>query len=380
MAYWAWERADWGAWEPTPLVYGASLEQSVRAVARIGALSARLSEQDHLASEAALLEKESLQTSLIEGHLLNRDSIRSSIARKLGILPLAQPPTREVDGLVDMLLDATRRYDQPLTHERLCRWQAGLFPSGRDEHGFPIEVGAYRSSPAPMKVISMKGRREIVHYIAPPSSQLEAEMARFVEWFNNSGQMPSYLRAAIASYWFVSIHPFEDGNGRLCRAIADMAIAQAEQSPYRLYSFSETLKAQKNSLDQYYQRLEACQRNDLSIDQWLAFFLETLTESAYRAEQLLEGILKKTAFWDACRDVSLNERQRKFLNWVLDQGSEFEGHIKRRRYGKINRDISDATIKRDLLDMVKKQILLPIETVGRNAGYRINPGKLEKKG
>lgn len=351
------------------------LEDAVRAVSRINVISSRFTEQDRLLAEAKLLEEESIQTSYIEGKVLDRDSVRSSIARKLGIKSISKNSrygSKDADGLIETLLDATNNSAQPLTHERLLRWHSSLFPTGRDEHGYPIEVGHYRTSLEDMKVVSVSAKREVIHYIAPPSRTVPKEMERFVLWFNKTSATPNFLRAAIATYWFVSIHPFEDGNGRLCRVIADMAIAQAEHMPSRLYSFSSVLMEDRASLDGYYDTLEQCQRGNKPIVAWVDFFLTSLQIAAKRSEVLLNDILGKTIFWDKCRDVELNERQRKYLNFVLDKGSFLEAKISRKHYKKIVNSISDATAKRDLVELSEKQIIIPVETVGRNAGYQIN--------
>jgi Fic family protein len=375
---WAWQRDDWGKWEVTSFADSSSLESAVRAVSRINVLSSQFANKDKIAAEAKFLEEESIQTSYIEGKVLDRDSVRSSIARKLGILPISHDSThrtRNADGLVETLIDATGNYVEPLSHERLFRWQASLFPSGRDEHGYPIEVGHYRTSGEEMKVVSIssKGQKEFVHYIAPPSQSVHGEMERFIVWFNSTSRNPSFLRAAMATYWFVSIHPFEDGNGRLCRVIADMSVAQAEKSTSRLYSLSNTLIEDKHLLNRYYETLEQCQKGTQPFDKWLGFFLDAIQASAERAEVSLDDILKKTMFWDACRDTQLSERQKKYLNFVLDKGSFWKAtKIDRKSYKDIVGGISPATAKRDLQDLAGKGVLITKDTIGRNASYEIN--------
>lgn len=382
MGYWCWEREDWGKWQTEHLKASDSYIAAQRSISNVKAISSLISDENHVASEARLLEEESIKTSLIEGKVLDRASVRASIAKKLGINSVSSLETRNVDGLVETLTDATKNHHQLLTNERLHRWQASLFPTGRDERGYPLEVGQYRTSILPMKVVTIQGPKETLHYFAPSSELVENEMNTFIDWFNKTSDTPNFIRAAIASYWFVSIHPFEDGNGRLSRAIADMAIAQSENSPYRLYSMSETLKSSAKYANGYYENLEACQRGEKSIDAWVLFFLDALSESARKAEALLGDILTKTAFWDSCRNIPMNDRQSKFINWAIDKGNEFAGHIKRQRYKKIVGGISDATAKRDLLDLVSKEVLVPIATTGRNAGYQINnvsPARLKMK-
>lgn len=380
--YWCWEREDWGKWKVASLRGHDSFLQATKALANIKAISSQLTPEDRTLSEARLLEEESMTTSLIEGKVLDRESVRASIAKKLGVQAISGVQTRDVDGLIETLSDAINNFSEPLTHERLLRWQASLFPTGRDERGYRLEVGKYRSSLEPMKVVTISPGRGVVHYIAPPSDSVQKQMEDFIHWFNKTSSTPGLIRAAIASYWFVSIHPFEDGNGRLCRAIADMAIAQAESSPHRLYSMSEALKSNKQFIDGYYENLEHCQRGNRKIDDWIIFFLDTLTESSKRSVVILDDIWVKTRFWDRCREIPMSDRQIKFMNWVLDKGSDFEGHIKRQRYSRIVGGISDATAKRDLLDLVKKGVLSPVQTKGRNAGYEISTDKIlihEKK-
>ena len=375
--YWAWQREDWGRWNLSDIYVTEQLEKTVRAVSKIQALSSILSSKDRSAIKARLLEEETIHTSAIEGKVLDRDSVRSSIVRRLGIASgdIKLPKNRSVDGIIETLLDATEGYESSLTHERLYRWQASLFPTGRDEYGYPIEVGCYRTSREEMKVVSRIGHRELIHYVAPPSSVVSEEMSTFVHWFNHTAATPNYIRAAIATYWFVSIHPFEDGNGRLCRVVADMAIAQAEDTALRLYSFSASLREDTSLITAYYDLLEACQRGEKPLQDWVAFFLQVVETAAQRTAITLSDIQKKTIFWDKCRlkEIPLNERQIKFLNIVLDQGSLFEGHIKRKKYHKINKHISEETAKRDLQDLQKKGVTIAIQTVGRNAGYQLNP-------
>lgn len=369
--YWCWERSDWGKWNIAHLKGHDAHLRAIQSTARIEAVSSSLEPGSHRDAEAKLLEEEAVKTSLIEGKILNRDSVRASIAKKLGIGAIANIATRDVDGLIETLTDSTQNFAEPLTHERLFRWQASLFPAARDEKGFPVEVGSYRTSKETMKVVSISGRKETVHYIAPPSEAVSQEMDQFIKWFNKTSSKPNLIRAALASYWFVSIHPFEDGNGRISRAIADMAVAQVESSPYRLFSMSETLKSSANFSKRYYENLEGCSRGEKPIDEWVIFFLDALHHSAIRAELLLEDILRKTAFWDKHFNSSFNGRQKKFLNMVLDKGRDFDGHIKRQRYRRFVGGISEATAKRDLQDLSAKGIILPTETKGRNAGYKL---------
>jgi Fic family protein len=372
--FWIWKSREWGRWDVSHLQAAKELEMAVRAVAAVNNVWQRLSEKDRLASEALILEQESLETSLIEGKVLDRASVRSSIAQRLGLERGGlTPDTRETAGLVDILLDASRHFDNALDEERLHRWHAALFPTGRSELGYRIPVGKYRTHREPMQVVSGSHGREKVHYEAPPSEQVPAEMARFLSWFNDTADQATYVRAALAKFWFVSIHPYEDGNGRLSRCLSDLAVAQAERNPWRLYSLSNIFHAQGN---RYYDVLEMCQKGKAPIDVWVKHFLESLAEAATQAFEISRDVIRKTAFWDSCLRIALNARQRKFLETVLDKGHQFEGVINRKKYLRINKRISTATAQRDIKDLVDKAILTPVATKGRNAGYEINPDLL----
>jgi len=372
MKYWCWERDDWGKWQTEHLKSSDSYILAQRSISNVKAISSLLSDANRISLEAKLLEKECINTSLIEGKVIDIGLVRTAIARKVGINTHSKADTRNEDGLIETLADTTINYNAPLTHERLYRWQASLFHTGNDELGFPLEVGSYRASLLPMKVVTQKGdKKETVHYIAPPSKSLKKEMNIFINWFNKTSNSPTYLRAAIASYWFVSIHPFEDGNGRLSRAIADMAIAQSEKAPYRLYSMSDTFISSSSNLNGYYENLEACQRGEKSFDAWVVYFLGALSESANNTKTLLIDTFNRMAFWDRCRKISMNNRQREFLICFFDENNPPEETIKRKKYREAVGGISDATAKRDLVDLVSKGVLIPIEAKGRNSAYKI---------
>ncbi len=373
--FWIWKSREWGNWDLSRVQAVRELESAVRAVAAVNGLWRRMSDNDRLAAEALVLEQESVDTSLIEGKVLDRASVRSSIARRLGLeYGGLKPETRETDGLVDILLDASRNYDSTLNAARLHRWHAALFPSGRSELGHRIRVGKYRIHSEPMQVVSGAYGKEKVHYEAPPSEQVPKEMARFLSWFNETANQATYIRAAIAKFWFVSIHPYEDGNGRLSRCLSDLAIAQAERNPWRLYSLSNVFHTQGN---RYYDVLETCQKGKAPIDIWVKHFLESIVEAAGEAFEISRDVVQKTLFWEKCRQTPLNERQKKMLDTVLDKGHKFEGVINRKKYMRINPRLSTATAQRDLKDLVEKNILRPVETTGRNAGYEINPNLMK---
>jgi Fic family protein len=378
---WVWQRSEWGEWTPRDFAVGEELESAVRRVSKIEQLSERISANDRQQLQAILLEQESITTSQIEGEILDRDSVRSSIARRLGLeyqLEEGRSSAQSTEGIVANLIDATQNYQEPLTHDRLHQWQAALFPTGRNCYGAPIDVGFYRTDPSPMQVVSERrgGRTAKVHYEAPPTHQVPQEMDRFLTWFNSSASKPSYVRAAIATYWFVSIHPYEDGNGRLCRLISDLAIAQAEHHPHRLYSFSGALMSSKQHREAYYGHLESCQKGLRPLGQWVAFFIEAIGDAASQSLVYANDIIRKTQFWDRYRSHDINARQKLLINKVLDEGSEFEGHISNKRYTKILEaakiHVAPVTSKRDLADLVNKGIMVPTVSSGRNAAYRLN--------
>jgi len=319
---------------------------------------------------AQVLAEEAFQTAAIEGENLDRDSIRSSVARRLGLPVAGLPaPQRHVDGLVAMLVDATSAYDQPLSADRLKSWQAALFPTGYSGLR-KIETGNWRSASAPMQVVSGPIGKERVHYQAPPSDRIAAEMAGFLEWWRSSSikSMDGLVRAGLAHFRFVTIHPFEDGNGRVARAITDMALAQDEGSSRRLYSMSAQINSEK---DAYYEILAKTQKGDGEVTGWLAWFLGCLERSMQRSEEEVAAAVQKARFWENHADHSLNDRQRKVINRLLDTGpGKFEGGLTTRKYVGMT-GVSRETAKRDIADLLSKGILLRNPGRGRNASYDI---------
>lgn len=373
--YWVWQREEWGVWSCQHYRIAELVESVVRSLSQLKSLSLRLNQEDISKFEYELTVVESLDTSSIEGRILDRDSVRSAVAKQLGLESFnPSSGTRDVEGLISALHDATSDYRSPLSEERLHRWHAGLFPNGRDERGFPVQRGVYRKGQDPMQVITDKGNgRTFIHYTAPPSENVPIDMATFFSWFNHPDKSHSLVRAAIAVHWFVSIHPYEDGNGRLCRLIADLAVAQSETTSSRLYSLSNTLKEQPQLLKEYYRILEACQRGEEPIDTWICFFITALGEAATRALKLTEKYLYTAYFWDHIRDITLNERQRKFLDKFLSSDDPFNKNITHKIYQKIVNHNAPATNKRDLKYLLDNSIIETIETTGRNAAYRLRP-------
>lgn len=321
-----------------------------------------------LREEATLetLTQDVIKSSEIEGEKLPADQVRSSIARRLGIAIAGEVTVnRNVEGTVEMMLDATQQYNQTLTEDRLFGWHATLFPTGRSGM-HKIQVGTWRDdSNGPMQVISGPMGKERVHYEAPDASRLQVEMDRFLQWFNHTPVMDPVVKAAIAHLWFVTIHPFDDGNGRIARAIADKQLARADGSRQRFYSMSAQIQKERNA---YYNILEKTQKGTLDITTWLLWFLECLNRAITVSEENLSGVIQKAKFWDANQSVQLNERQRKMLNKFMDG---FEGKLTSSKWAKIT-TCSPDTALRDIQDLIDKGILEKEHGGGRSSSYRIS--------
>ncbi len=303
-----------------------------------------------------------LKSTEIEGEILDKDQVRSSIARRLGLINhdlIAS--SRNVDGVVEMMLDATQNYNKELTDERLFGWHAALFPIGYSGM-YRIEVAKYRTGE--MQVISGAMGKERVHYEAPKPERLSSEMADFLMWLNNTEDIDLVLKSAIAHFWFVTIHPFDDGNGRIARAIADMILARSDGSSQRFYSMSNQILADRK---EYYNILEATQKGDSDLTAWLVWYLECLQRALDATEHILESILSKAKFWDTHRETSLNERQRKILNRLFD---DFDGKLTSSKWAKICKCSSDTAL-RDIQDLIAKEILYRTSEGGRSINYEL---------
>lgn len=320
-----------------------------------------------LRTEAVLhtLTEEVVTSSEIEGEVLDKAHVRSSLARRLGMEAGALTATdRNVEGVVEMTLDATQKFDAPLTAERLFAWHAALFPTGRSGMS-RIRVGAWRDdSSGPMQVVSGPIGRERVHYRAPAARLLRREMRAFLAWFNSGESCDAVVKAGIAHLWFVTVHPFDDGNGRIARAIADMALARSENSARRFYSMSAQIRAERKA---YYDVLEATQTGDLDITDWLEWFLGCLDRAFDGAETVLAAVLKKARFWELHGAERFNDRQRKVLNRVLDG---FEGKLTSSKWAALG-ECSQDTASRDIDDLVKRGILAKDPAGGRSTSYSL---------
>ncbi|MCB1488391.1 MAG: Fic family protein [Bauldia sp.] len=323
-----------------------------------------------LRNEAMLrtLTQEVVKSGEIEGELLDADQVRSSIARRLGIdIGALTPADRNVEGVVEMMLDATGHYDAPLTDERLFGWHAALFPTGRSGMA-RITVGGWRRDEGgPMQVVSGPVGREHVHYEAPAATLIGREMDGFLNWFNDGEGIDPVLKAGIAHLWFVTIHPFDDGNGRIARAIADMQIARSEGSPQRFYSMSAQIRLERQA---YYRMLEATQKGDLEITPWLTWFLECLDRAFDGAEGILATVLAKARFWEKHRGDAFNARQGDILNRLLDG---FEGKLTSSKYAKVEKCSPDTAL-RDITDLIERRILVKEAGGGRSTSYALANG------
>ena len=321
-----------------------------------------------LKNEAVLrtLTADVLKTSEIENEYLDAGQVRSSLARRLGIdIGALTPADRDVEGIVEMMLDATQNYAERLTEDRLLGWHAALFPTGRSGMS-KIIVGAWRDDASgAMQVVSCPIGRYRVHFEAPPAGKVPAEMKAFLNWFNAMDTLDPVLKAAIAHLWFVTIHPFADGNGRLARAIADLSLARSEGSAQRFYSMSSQIRAERSA---YYLMLESTQRGDLDITSWLEWFLACLDRAFTGAETILSAVLLKARFWERYASAGLNDRQRLMLNKLLDG---FEGKLTSSKWAKLAK-CSQDTSGRDIGGLIRLGILQKDQGCGRSTSYSLN--------
>lgn len=322
-------------------------------------------------ARAEVLIEEALKTSEIEGVRLDMRAVRSSVARRLGLPSAGMPEVNNslADGVVEILLDATQNHGRKLIAGRLFGWHAALFPTGYSGI-HKIRVAAWRDDrQGPMQVVSGPIGREKVHYQAPPADRLKDEMKRFFRWWHKSrNEMDGILRAGVAHLWFVAVHPFDDGNGRIARTLTDMALAQDENLATRCYSLSSQIMAER---DAYYKILERTNKQDGDITEWLRWFLTSMSRAVLNSNRLLSSVMQKARFWKRHAQTDLNNRQRKALNRLLDAGpGGFEGGLSNRKYAGMTH-VSRATAQRELADLVKKGILRQNPAGGRSASYSL---------
>lgn len=342
------ERDNWTAfrWDATGLT--ALLEEVNRKQGLLYGRLASLGFDSKLKAMAENLTYDVVYSSEIEGIRLNVDEVRSSIARKLGIENIKQTaPSHYIDSVVAVMLDAVSHYDQLLTKEKICAWQAAFFPTGFSE-GSQIEVGQYRTNEE--HIVSGMFGREKIHYVAPSPGRVDEEMADFLDWFNNHDNINSVIRSAFAHFWFVSIHPFEDGNGRLARILSDMLLARADKSEFRFYNISSQINKDKK---RYYDILEKAQHGDGDITEWICWYANTLSLALDEAENIVSTILNKSFFWQKASSIPLSQRQTDMLNLFLDG---YEAKITSKTWASLAKCSKDTAI-RDIQDLVDKEIL-----------------------
>jgi Fic family protein len=358
-----WQHPDWPQWRFDAAALAAPLAQVHRAQGHLAGRMAELGLAQRDQATLQALTQEVVTTSAIEGEALNPDTVRSSIARRLGVdIGALAPADRHVDGVVDMVLDATQHHAQPLTAERLFGWHAALFPTGYSGR-VRIQVGAWRNDAAsPMQVVSGPVGREKVHFQAPPTAALPSETAAFLHWFNATPAGDALIHAGLAHLWLVTLHPFDDGNGRVSRAVGDMALACAEGSAQRFYSFSAQIQRERK---QYYDQLETTQRGTLDVTPWLSWFLACLLRAVQGADGLLSGVLNKAQFWQRWAGTPMNERQTRVLNLVLDG---MEGKLTNTKWATLGKCSADTAL-RDINDLLARGVLNKLEGGGRSTGY-----------
>ena len=360
-----WHAADWPSWRYDL----AALAQPLANVSRSqGLLHGRLADVGMaLRDQASLsaLTEDVVKTSEIEGEHLNVASVRSSIARRLGVdIGALAAVDRHVEGVVDMVLDATENCNAPLTRHRLFGWHAALFPTGYSGLA-PIKTGRWRDDASgPMQVVSGPIGRQRVHFEAPPAERLEAETGRFLDWANRASSEPPLIKAGIAHLWLVTLHPFDDGNGRIARALGDLFLARADGSPQRFYSLSAQIQRERHA---YYDVLERTQKQSLDVTDWLAWFLAALHRAVDQAQHTLDAVLVKARFWHQWATIPLNERQVNLLNRLLDG---FDGKLTSGKWAVIAKCSADTAL-RDINDLLARGVLRKLEGGGRSTSYAL---------
>ncbi|OFY68911.1 MAG: cell filamentation protein Fic [Bacteroidetes bacterium RIFCSPLOWO2_12_FULL_37_12] len=368
MAKYIYQHKNWSAftWQDKVInsVFGEVRLMQGKIIGQMNALGFSAKKEATLTA----LTLDVVKSSEIEGEMLNYNQVRSSIARRLGINTAGLvPSSRHIEGVVEMMLDATQNFSLPLTEKRLLGWHAALFPTGYSGP-YEIEVGQYRTGE--MQVVSGAMGKEKVHYTAVNPKLVKKEMDKFLDWFNNDSTLDPVLKAAIAHFWFIIIHPFDDGNGRIGRAITDMLLARAEGSGERFYSMSSQILAERK---RYYEILQKVQHSSGDITEWIDWFLHCLNNAMLSTENTTQKILRKAEFWKLHEHTPINERQRLMLNKLFDG---FEGKLQTSKWAKITKTSADTAL-RDIKDLVGKGILQQMDEVGRNANYELADLKLK---
>lgn len=360
-----WQARDWPEWRFDLAALAAPMAEVSRAQGR---LAGRLADVGlALRDQASLgaLTEDVVKTSEIEGEALNVASVRSSIARRLGVdIGALAPVDRHVEGVVEMVFDATTNCQAPVARDRLFGWHAALFPTGYSGLA-RINVGRWRDDAnGPMQVVSGPVGRQRVHFEAPPALALEVETARFLDWINTDSSSPPLIKAGLGHLWFVTLHPFDDGNGRIARAIGDLLLARAEGSRRRFYSLSAQIQRQRNA---YYEILERTQKGSMDVTEWLLWFFDALHSAVEQAHLGVDSVLGKARFWRQWAEVPMNERQVKLLNKLLDG---FEGKLTTSKWAAIAKCSTDTAL-RDITDLVARGVLRKTDAGGRSTGYEL---------
>nr|WP_320013087.1 Fic family protein [uncultured Desulfobulbus sp.] len=360
---WIWQHHDWPHFSFRAEHFLNALAEASQMIGSLEAISGSISEQESTATLERVLSDDAVETSAIEGETLRRSSVRSSIRRRLG-LPIEQDDKDDrTDGLVAMLFDARSQIQEPLTSARLQGWHAALFPTGYS--GLKkIRVGEYRG-PEEMQIVSGPLGKETVHYIALPNSRLHREMKQFLDWVNSTGEQPPLLKAGIAHLWFIMIHPFDDGNGRVGRAIIDYIMAAQHPRLMQLISFSKQFSHDRKG---YYATLEQAGKGGMDITAWLTWFFQAAITAMQEARWVVDTVVQKTSFWQIHQETAFNERQRKVINRLLDAGEQFIGNMTTRKYVGMTK-CSKVTASRDLTDLVQKGVLQKTSAGGRSTSY-----------
>ena len=361
-----WQAKDWPNWRYDLATLAGSMTEVSRAQ---GLLMGRLADVGMaLRDQASLvtLTEDVIKTSEIEGETLNVESVRSSIARRLGVdIGALAPVDRHVEGVVEMVLDATANCQAPVARERLFGWHAALFPTGYSGLS-RINVGAWRDDASgPMQVVSGPIGRQRVHFEAPPADRLQTETSRFLDWVNGTSNEPPLIKAGLGHLWLITLHPFDDGNGRIARAIGDLLLARADGNTQRFYSLSAQLQREREA---YYDILERTQKQSMDVTEWLAWFLDALHRAVGQAQHTLDAVLMKARFWQRWATTPLNERQVKLLNRLLDG---FEGKLTSSKWAAIAKCSPDTAL-RDITDLLARDVLQKSDAGGRSTSYELS--------
>ncbi|PID76455.1 MAG: cell filamentation protein Fic [Deltaproteobacteria bacterium] len=362
---WIWQNREWPEFTFDANELLPKLGTAFQLIGKLEAVSQSISKEERTAAQQCILTDDAIETAAIEGEILQRSSVRSSVRKRLGLPVEKEDWDAHADGLIAVLFDARSPAPAPLTKKKLFSWHAGLFPTGYS--GLKrIHVGEYRGKEE-MQIVSGTLGKEVVHYVAPPYDRLAEEMNLFLIWANTKSTYHPLIKAGIAHLWFIMIHPFDDGNGRLGRAITDYIMSSHYPSLMQILSFSKHFSLDRKG---YYATLEAAGKHSLDITNWLSWFLQTTISAMREAEWVIDRVVMKAQFWQVHQNTSLNQRQQKVINRLLDAGEKFEGGMTTRKYAGMTK-CSKVTASRDLADLVHKKILQKTASGGRSTSYEI---------